>query len=314
MKKSIILLLLLFPIQVIAYSNHLIVTGEPIGIEIHSNGVYIMDHYDQTNIHLKVGDQILEIDQKKVNSIKDMNQIILKEGTHKIKIKRKDQILNNKLIVNKKNQELKTGLYIKDEVNGIGTLSYIDPETKVFASLGHEVLESSSNTIFDIREGNLYEVIQKEREKNKDGRIGEIKANFTNHKIGTIYKNEINGIYGIYQGQIDNKDTIEVGTKEDVELGEAWILMNQEEQEVQYKIKILDLDRNNEVKNIYFKIIDNMLIEQTGGIIQGMSGTPILQNNKVIGVVNYVVVNNPTTGYGEWIENMLEEGDKLLES
>ena len=311
MKKLWILLLLLFPIQVLAYSNHLIVTGESIGIEIHSNGVYVIDHYDHTNIHLKKGDQILEINNQVVNSVSDIKSIVKKEGTYNIKIKRNDQIKTNHLTVYKKNKELQTGLYIKDEVNGIGTLSYIDPETKVFASLGHEVLESSSNTVFDLKEGTLYEVVEQEREKNNNGRIGEIKANFTSHKLGTIYKNTQNGIYGIYQDELTNTNTIEVGTKEDVALGNAEIRINTNNN---YQIKILDIDQNDPIKNIYFKVTDENLLDTTGGIIQGMSGTPIIQNNKIIGVINYVVVNNPQTGYGIFIENMLEEGDKLLES
>lgn len=315
MKKRIILfLLLLFPIQVFAYSNYLVVTGEPVGIEIHSNGVYIIDFYNKMNSSLKKGDKIVSINQNPIHSITELNESISYSGTYSIQVERNHSLVDEKLFVEKKGSQIQTGLYLKDEINGIGTLSYIDPETKIYASLGHEILESHSGSIFDIKEGSIFEVRDEELKKNDRGQIGEIHASITNNVLGTIDSNQQTGIYGKYQESISDEDFVEVAKKEEIEIGDAFILLSIDHQEKQFEIKILDIDSKDTTKNIYFEVTDSSLLNLTGGIIQGMSGSPIIQNQKIIGAVNYVVVSNPKTGYGIFIENMLEEGDKLLES
>ena len=315
MKKRIILfLLLLLPVRVLAYSNYLVVTADPVGIEIHSNGVYIIDSYNKMNSSLKKGDKIISMNQQAINSISDLNRMIEKSGVYSIQIERNHTILDKELVVEKNHNQIQTGLYLKDEVDGIGTLSYIDPETKIYASLGHEILETNSNSLFDLKDGYLFELKDEEIKKNDHGQIGEIHASFTNNVIGTIDSNQKSGIYGKYSETIPTDHLVEVGKKEEIEVGDASILLKINNQEKNYAIKLLDVDENDATKNIYFEVTDSSLLDLTGGIIQGMSGSPIIQNQKIIGVVNYVVVSNPKTGYGIFIENMLEEGDKLLES
>ena len=261
-KKLVLFLLLLFPIQVFAYSNTLIVTGEPIGIEIHSNGVYIVDFYSNLNSSLKKGDKIISINQQKVESIEDLDQIVTDSGTYSIQIDRNQKIINEKLVVEKENNEIRTGLYIKDEVDGVGTLSYIDPETKIFASLGHEILETSSNSLFDLNRGSLYEVYDESIQKNRNGRIGEIRVNFTNHVLGSIESNQVNGIYGLYQETLPSDHLVEVAKKDEIKLGEAYLYLNMENQEKKYQINILDIDKNETVKNIYFEVTDDSLLSK----------------------------------------------------
>lgn len=316
MKKIIILfLLLLFPINVFAYSNYLITGGKQIGIEIHSKGVYIIDYSqalekDFLKEDLQKGDRIIKINKKEINNLKDLNEVIKEKGTYDLTIIRNKEELNRKLKAVEEDGQIKTGLFVKDEINGIGTLSYIDPETKIYASLGHEILESSTNTLFEVGNGYVYDVDVNYINKSEDGNIGEFHGNFRNNIIGTLEKNEINGIYGKYMESLPKIELTEVGKAEEIKKGKAEIKMMIEGKEQFFDIDIISI-QDVGVKNISFEITSEELLEKTGGVIQGMSGSPIIQNNKIIGVVNYVVVNDSKKGYGIFIEKMLEEGDKL---
>ena len=319
MKRFIIvLILLLFPINVFAYSNKLIIPGKPVGIEVRSKGVYIVDFYKVDGEYIakkagfKVGDFITKINSKPINSIDELNNIITRPDTYHISIIRNDKDINIDLDVKKVNNILSTGLYVKDKINGIGTLSYIDPETKIFASLGHEILESSSSDKFMIDDGNIYDASISSINKSNSNEIGELHASITNKELGEINKNEINGIYGKYTDDITNDNLVEIDTFDHIKLGDASIRLDLGDSVNDYSIDILSLDDNDQVKNIFFEITDDRLLDKTGGVVQGMSGSPIIQNDKVIGVVNYVVVDDVRKGYGIFIEKMLEEGDNLL--
>ncbi|MBR6137109.1 MAG: hypothetical protein IKH54_05625 [Bacilli bacterium] len=317
MKRIIFLIiLLLLPFNIYAYSNRLIVGGEQIGIEIHSNGVYIIDFYnDKTEKTFKRGDKIISINDTNIFSINDFNSIINKAGTYNITIKRNNKTYKYDLDVYLENDKVKTGLYLKDEIYGIGTLSYIDPETKVYASLGHEILESNSNTIFDTRNGYIYNSNILNIEKNNKNQIGEIHSSIGNEVLGTVLKNKTNGIYGKFTSVINTDNLIEVGNSSEIKKGKATLFIELDnDTKKEYDINIINIDESDPVKNIYFEITDDLLLNKTGGIIQGMSGTPIIQNNKIIGAVNYVVIDDYNKGYGVFIEKMLKEGDKLLES
>ena len=227
---------------------------------------------------------------------------------------RNNELLTIPIYLEEEDNTLKTGLYVKDTINGIGTLSYIDPETKVFGSLGHEIIESKSYSKFEISEGSIYSSTVREIKKSVNGNTGEKKANIDKtNEIGDISLNEINGIYGKYNDIYSNRETLEVGDVSSIKKGLAYIRTVISKDEVNdYSINILSIDENNSTKNILFEITDKTLLEKTGGIIQGMSGSPIIQNNKIIGVVNYVIVDNTKRGYGIFITKMLEEGDKIL--
>ena len=317
MKRIIFLIiLLLLPFNIYAYSNRLIVGGEQIGIEIHSNGVYIIDFYnDKAEKTFKRGDKIISINDTNISSINDFNSIINKAGTYNLTIKRNNKTYKYDLDVYLENDKIKTGLYLKDEIYGIGTLSYIDPETNVYASLGHEILESNSNTIFDTRNGYIYNSNILNIEKNNKNQIGEIHSSIGNEVLGTVLKNKTNGIYGKFTSVINTDNLIEVGNSSEIKKGKATLFIELDnDTKKEYDINIINIDESDPVKNIYFEITDDLLLNKTGGIIQGMSGTPIIQNNKIIGAVNYVVIDDYNKGYGVFIEKMLKEGDKLLES
>lgn len=316
---KLLLVYLLLPLNVLAYSNRLIIPAETIGIEIHSKGIYVVDFYQVNNkwigknAGLTKGDRIISINNKEINNLSDFNNIITSEGKYELEIERGNKRKKVVLEVVKDGNIIKTGLYVKDQINGIGTLSYIDPETRVFASLGHVIEESTNNSPFEIKNGYIYDSNIEYIEKSSNGSVGEIHANFSNEVEGKILKNELNGIYGKYIGEINKEPALEIAKKEEIVKGEAYLRMKLNNQLNDYKINILSIDEGSVLKNIHFEITDERLLKESGGIVQGMSGTPIIQKGKVIGVVNYVIVNNSKQGYGIFIESMLEEGDKILE-
>lgn len=323
-KKRLILLLILLitilPAPVLAYSNFLIASGKTIGIEVNANGVLIVGFYEVEgkeigkNAGFEIGDIITKINNKEVFSISNMLESLKENNTNiTFTVKRNNTEKEIKMSLKPdENNILKTGLYVKDQINGIGTLTYIDPKTKRFGALGHEILETTTAQKFEIKDGKIYNANVSNIRKSTNGNAGEKNASY-NKKIseGEIDKNEISGIFGDYKEDIEQDKTLEVGTKDEVTKGKAYIRTNIKDDEIKdYEINILNIDLNSKSKNILFEVTDKTLINETGGIVQGMSGSPIIQNNKIIGAVNYVIVNDPKKGYGIFITTMLKEGEK----
>ena len=254
------------------------------------------------------------LNDNNVNTINEMVEIIKNAPNKNINFtilrNKKEKTINFNPKIEDRNI-LKTGLYVKDKINGIGTLSYIDPTTKIFGSLGHEILESNTISKFEIKDGQIYDAKVTSIVKSKTGNTGEKNASYNKEKVyGNVKENTITGIYGKYTDPIQEENKIEVGTNETVTTGPATIRTVIKDDIVEeFSINILNIDKDNATKNILFEITDERLISKTGGVIQGMSGSPIIQNNKLIGAVNYVIVNDPTKGYGIFITTMLEEGE-----
>ena len=323
-KKSIFLLLLfltIFPINVLAYSDRIIAGGQNIGISLNSDGVLIVGTYEVNNTSpakeagLKTGDIIEKINGNKISSIEDMANEInkIKDENIKITYKRdtKEKETNLKLYKDE-NNIYKTGLYVKDSVTGIGTLTFIDPNTKKFGALGHEIQEQSTGKIFDIKDGSIFTSKVTGILPSTDGTPGEKKAEYNkNNTTGDVDENTIRGIFGDYTAQTNNTKTYHVAKPNEVKKGKAKILTVLDGTEVkEYDINIIQInDTKQKTKNFVFEITDKNLLNKTGGIIQGMSGSPIIQGDNIIGAVTHVVVNNPQKGYGIFITNMLEEAD-----
>ena len=323
-KKSIFLLLLfltIFPINVLAYSDRIIAGGQNIGISLNSDGVLIVGTYEVNNTSpakeagLKTGDIIEKINGNKISSIEDMANEInkIKDENIKITYKRdtKEKETNLKLYKDE-NNIYKTGLYVKDSVTGIGTLTFIDPNTKKFGALGHEIQEQSTGKIFDIKDGSIFTSKVTGVLPSTDGNPGEKKAEYDkNNTTGDVDENTIRGIFGDYTAQINNAKTYHVAKPNEVKKGKAKILTVLNGTEVkEYDINIIQInDTKQKTKNFVFEITDKDLLDKTGGIIQGMSGSPIIQGDNIIGAVTHVVVNNPQKGYGIFITNMLDEAE-----
>lgn len=314
--KILLLFLLIIPINVFAYSKYVIPGGETIGIEVNSKGILVVDFYKVNNHFIakeagfEIGDRIIKVENIEVNSINEMLDIIKNINKKNINflIERNNTNLELNLKLTKENDIIKTGLYVKDKINGIGTITYIDPETKIYGSLGHEIVESKTLSRFEIKDGNIYEASVHSIIKSKRGVAGEKNAiTNKNNLYGTVKENELTGIYGTYSKEI-NKDLIEIS--DTITTGEAYIKTVIKDDVVEdFKINILQVDKKSKTKNILFEITDSKLLKETGGIVQGMSGSPIIQNNKLVGAVNYVIVNDTSKGYGIFITTMLKEGD-----
>ncbi len=320
-KKTMIIILTSFimPISILAYSDYIIVGGENVGIEIKSKGVMVVGLYEINGKYIasesgiKVGDIITSINNNKISTIDEMTKII-SNSENKIEIEfiRDGKTDHTKLnLIKDENNVYKTGLYVKDEIKGIGTLTFIDPNTKLFGALGHEIIEKATGEILEVKDGKLYNSTVTNIEPSRDGNPGEKNATFKETTIGNILENTNKGIFGIYQEKLPEKKLYKVAHKEEIKIGEAKILTVLKNEEIkEYTINILKItETKDKTKNLLFEITDENLLEQTGGIIQGMSGSPIIQDDKIIGAVTHVVVDSPTKGYGIFITNMLEEAE-----
>lgn len=316
-----LLLLTLFPSIVFAYSNKIILGGENIGIKINSKNVLVVgfykveDKYIGEDAGIKIGDAITKVNDIKVSSIDEMIKVIDRDkelGTIKLNILRDNQELTTSINIKKDSNDIyKTGLYVKDQINGIGTLTYIDPGTKIFGALGHEIAEKTTYKKIDIRDGIIFKSEITGINPSRDGNPGSKEAKFYSDIVyGNIKNNGESGIFGTYTDELSN-NVIEVEEPNNIKLGYAQIRTVISNNIVNnYNIEIISIDKNNTTKNILFKITDKELLEKTGGVVAGMSGSPIIQNNKIIGAVTHVVVNEPEKGYGIFITTMLKEGER----
>lgn len=310
-----------FPWNIKAYSNQVILGGENIGIHIDSKGILVIGFYQVNGKHTKgtpeimIGDEIIKVENTPVNTISELTSAIekeIKENQVKLIVKRNNQELPIRMELEKNDGVYKTGLYVKDNITGIGTLTYIDPTTKIYGALGHEILESKSSKLVEVRTGKIFESTVTSIKKSVSGAAGEKNANFKfENTYGSILQNTNNGIFGNWEKSIPTS-TIPVADEDEIKIGEASIYtVIDGSEKKEYQIRITSIQNYNDTKNMTFEITDQNLIEKTGGIVQGMSGSPIVQNGKLIGAVTHVIVDNPITGYGIFITTMLEKGDEI---
>ena len=318
--NSIFLFLLIIPLNVFAYSSYIIPGGETIGIEVNSKGVLVVGFYKVNNSYIgrsagfEVGDRIIKLNNKEVNNISSMIETINKTDNNTVEftILRGTSEKNISLNLSEDSDGvLKTGLYVKDSINGIGTLTYIDPSTNIFGALGHEIIEKSTAEKFEIKDGIIFGANVVGIEKSTNGNAGEKTATYNKTEVfGKITGNEISGIFGKYTSNVEGKEKLEVAESKDIKTGEATIRTVIKDDKIEeFKINIIKLDDNSDTKNILFEVVDDKLLKEAGGIVQGMSGSPIIQNNKIIGAVTHVIVNDTTKGYGIFITTMLKEGE-----
>lgn len=321
-KKTFLLILLTLisiPINVLAYSDYIIAGGQNIGIEIKSKGVLVVGTYKVNNQNLayesgiRTGDVIVSIDDQKVLNIEDMvskiNQTI--DGNIKIGYIRNDLTKYTNLKMYKEDNNYKTGIYVKDSITGIGTLTFIDPNTKFFGALGHEIIEKSTGQILDTETGTIFDSEVVSINPSTNGIAGEKTAKYYIDRVkGNIFENTTQGVFGKYNSIIDKNKLYKVADFNEIKKGEAKILTVLNGTEVkEYSIDIIKTSNNQKIKNISFNITDDQLLQKTGGIVQGMSGSPIIQGDKIIGAVTHVVLEEPTKGYGIFIKYMLEEAE-----
>lgn len=316
-------IIFLFPLGVFAYSKYIIPGGESIGIKINTEGLIVVGFYKVNGEYIaknnfKIGDKIINVNGKKVNTIDELSSAVSENEISslnvKVTIKRNDREVDTYLKLIDEDGSYKTGLYVKDSLVGLGTLSYIDPVTKVYGALGHEITMNETGNKVDVRDGNILYSKVTGIDKSRNGRVGSKNANIVfDRKIGTIQKNTDKGIYGLYTDNLPDKDTYQIAEFSDIEKGDAYILTVTKDNKIEkYSINILDKyhSKKDTQKAFSFEITDKSLLNKTGGIVQGMSGSPIIQDDKIIGAVTNVLVDNVTLGYGISIITMLSEGEK----
>jgi stage IV sporulation protein B len=212
----------------------------------------------------------------------------------------------------------KLGLYLRDSAAGLGTVTCVDPETNEFFALGHGINDFDTGKILTLKSGRLVTCIISGVQKGEKGRAGELKGTFgvNARQLGIIKGNTRFGLYGtVYKG-FEQGEAILVGSKETVHVGKAEMYSDFEGTMKKYSIEIQHVNNQTqpEEKSMVIKITDQHLIDTTGGIVQGLSGSPIVQDGKLIGAVTHVMLSDATRGYGIFIENMLSAAEKPARS
>ncbi|MDD4644305.1 MAG: SpoIVB peptidase, partial [Bacilli bacterium] len=281
-------------------------------------GLYkIGNIYPGREAGLKLGDKILAVNNEKVDNINQLVEKINKDPDKEmisIRYKRYDNIYSTNLkLVKNEDNVYKTGLYVKDTINGIGTLTFIDPNTKLFGALGHEIIEKNTGQMIEVKNGKIFKSQVEGISKSTNGAPGEKNAKYYSSVVyGNIQKNTSFGIFGPYKDPIPSKTLYKVAQPAETKLGKASILtVIKDDQVEQFDINIIRVNTSNnqKIKNILFNITDAKLLNATGGVVQGMSGSPIIQDEMIIGAVTHVIVDDPTKGYGIFITYMLEEAE-----
>lgn len=319
MKKVLLILSLLFlPLKIYAYSDYVVLGGKTLGIKVDTKGVMVIGFYkvngkyNKGNPALANGDYIIKINDIEVNDVNSLSNAIekfIRDENVEVTFIRKGIEKKTKLDLISIDGVIKTGLFVKSSIMGIGTLSYIDPNTLIYGALGHEIVESNTNERVEIKDGTIFNSFVTGIEKSVIGTPGSKIAKFNyNYEFGNIVKNTRYGIFGIYNDKIDQNNLIKIGN---AKIGSAKIktVLNGEKEE-EFNIEITKINDTSDIKNITFKIDDDRLLSLTGGVIQGMSGSPIVQNDEVVGALTHVIVDNPYSGYGIFIQKMLEEGER----
>ena len=322
-KKKLLLLfsflIIFIPTNILAYSDKVILGGNNIGITVNTKEIEVVGFYKVNGKYtakdtgIKIGDKITHIENIKINNINEMIEIInekMQNDSVNVTVLRNSEYLNFKLNLVKENNTYKTGLYIKDQITGIGTLTYIDPNSKIYGALGHEIT-SSTNDIVEITDGKIFKAEVTGNTKSTVTTTGEKNAIFDSSKVyGTISENTTKGIYGTYTETINTDDLINIAEPNEVKLGKAYIYTVLHGNKIEkFEINILKINKDTVTKNILFEITDQKLIDETNGVIKGMSGSPIVQDDKLIGAVTHAIVNDNNKGYGIFITTMLEEGE-----
>ncbi|MCX8131973.1 MAG: SpoIVB peptidase [Clostridia bacterium] len=310
-------------------NKRIVACGNTVGVKLKINGILVIGISDvetedgkrvlpvrQSGI--KTGDLITAVNDANVTCIDDLVREIDKSQGNKVKVKfRRGDIYEDVLITPVKSVDDKKyhiGLWVRESTAGIGTLTFYDPETNSFGALGHGITDIDTGTLMPIRSGEILESRILAVRKGKSGNPGELRGVFIEDKntLGVINDNSEYGIYGKFNEEsLDriSRRLYPIGIRSQIREGPAMIFSNISGKKVdEYSIEILKVSRQNSEgsKGMIIKVTDKRLIDATGGIVQGMSGSPIIQDGKIVGAVTHVLVNDPTRGYGIFIERMIK--------
>lgn len=301
-------------------------SGEPIGIYVETNGLLVLDTveleggdglmYAPGEHILQTGDYILQWDNHPVPTIRKLNRQIQRTGKKKVSIKirrGKEELEVAIQPILATDKTYKIGTWVREDTQGIGTLTYITEEGK-FGTLGHGISDVDTGALLDLDGGEMYSTKIVDVIKGNKGEPGQLQGYIdmvADNEIGEIKSNTEVGVFGSMDMQKKNQyehDLMPVGMKQDLQKGKAYIYANLEGEAKKYEIEIEEIRMNSrDNKSFVIHVTDRDLLKLTGGIVQGMSGSPILQNGCIVGAVTHVLVDDPTRGYGVFIETMLSQ-------
>ncbi len=335
-RKAELKLLGIIPIKIVNIQEvdepMLVPCGNPFGIKLLTDGVIAVEvsgfetvsgfRSPAAEAGIKTGDIIKTVNGKKVMSNEDIEKIISESEGKSLSF---NLIRDDKNLILNVNPELcsadgsyRAGLWVRDSSAGIGTVTFYDPETGVFAGLGHPVCDVDTGNILPLSEGEVVDVSVNGVKRGAAGAPGELMGSFSSlEAIGTLELNCADGLYGVLSSFSSCNEAVPLGMRQEIETGEAYIYTTVSgTQPKMYKIVIekIDLHNTKGSKNMIIRVTDKELLEKSGGIVQGMSGSPIIQNGKLVGAVTHVFVNNPAKGYAIFADTMYECSETVLKS
>lgn len=304
--------------------------GESVGVKLNTDGVLVVGISEITDENgktfnlasssgIKIGDTLIEINGIKVNNASHVIDIVKSSQGKEIALTMKRD--NNKFTATvspvkaEQDGQYRLGLWVRDKTAGVGTLSFVHPDSGKFGALGHAITDVDTGALLSVKDGEVIRSRVVSIEQGKRGKPGEIRGVFyeTNSPIGIIEKNTQLGVYGEIVptiSEINKKKAMPIAYQHEIQEGPAYILTTLDNNQIdKFDIEITKINpqAKPEAKSMVIKVTDERLLEKTGGIVQGMSGSPIIQNDKVVGAVTHVLVNDPTRGYGIFIEWMISE-------
>lgn len=298
----------------------LIAAGVPFGVRLHTDGVIVVNltavgtgenaKYPSREAGLHKGDVIISVNGERIGSAKALCDTVGKSEGRELSftVKREGKEKNISVCPQKDGEVYKIGVLVRDNAAGIGTVTFIDPATGMFAGLGHGICDSETGELIPISYGSCEDVTLTDIIKGKSGAPGELRGFFSGKKTGKIIGNSFAGVFGALSSV-----PIELSAEQFpacgrgyAHNGKAYIYTTVDgEGRQKYEVSISAIDEGGAQKNFIVEVTDETLLSKTGGIVQGMSGSPIIQDGKLIGAVTHVLVGDPSRGYGIFIENML---------
>lgn len=306
-----------------------VLLGDIVGLKLYTNGVLVVGmseiegqdkikYKPYENTGIKEGDMLISIGDKALTCTTDLIEEVNNSNGKEIEVcyVRDGKTLETTIVpIKAADNKYKLGLWVRDAAAGVGTASFYEPSTNTFAALGHGILDVDTQQLLNIATGEFVTTKVVSISKGKRGTPGKIQGSIENQTtIGEVYKNTEFGVYGKLKStsylNIDTSKALEVATRDEIQLGKAKVictLENNEKKEYDIEIEKIYKNNNEDNKSMLVKVTDKELIEKTGGIIQGMSGSPIVQNGKVIGALTHVLVNDPQTGYAIFADLMIKQ-------
>lgn len=302
------------------------VSGEVFGIKLYTDGVIVVGIQEvQTDsgkkspsgsAGIEVGDIIVAIDGENVYTSDQVQSILGANngGSFEVKIKRGERYRDYTVtpVYCEREGCYKAGMWVRDSTAGIGTITFYNKQSGIFAALGHQINDIDTKEIMPMLDGEAVKATVSKIEKSTRGTTGSLECDFTNQTLGKLLSNTDCGIYGAYAEISECAKEYPVAAIQEVKKGKATLISTVEKgQPKKYEIEIthIGFNENNRGKNMIVKVTDKDLIDKTGGIVQGMSGSPIIQNGKLVGALTHVIVGNPQKGYAVFAQTMAEESN-----